>query len=161
MSYQTIYSINYDVNKRFVYILDMYCTEVLTLFWFAMLVNEWQTRDSLQETTSFPGYLGNTLVWAGHVPRTKFSARGGVGKVSNYTIPWVEIFCLTVKNINFANYYKFKILANFCLFSLLWIYKSILTFLPTVQSRNQANRYSQCSLVLLFNAVSSHSSAVL
>jgi hypothetical protein len=33
--------------------------------------------------TSFPGYLGNTLVWAGHVPRSKFSARGGVGKVSN------------------------------------------------------------------------------
>jgi hypothetical protein len=45
--------------------------------------------------TSFPGYLGNTLVWAGHVPRPKFSARGGVGKVSNYMIP-VEIFCLTV-----------------------------------------------------------------
>ena len=54
-------------------------------------------------STSFPGYLGNTLVWAGHVPRLKFSARGGVGKVSNYMIP-VEIFCLTVKNINFANY---------------------------------------------------------
>jgi hypothetical protein len=35
----------------------------------------------------------NTLVWAGHVPRSKFSARGGVGKVSNYMIP-VEIFCL-------------------------------------------------------------------
>jgi hypothetical protein len=44
----------------------------------------------------------------------------------------------------------FKILPNFCLFSLLWIYKNILTFLLTVKSRNQANRYSQCrSLVLL------------
>jgi hypothetical protein len=34
--------------------------------------------------TSFPGSLGKTLVSAGHVPRPKFNARGGVGKVSNY-----------------------------------------------------------------------------
>ena len=27
--------------------------------------------------------LGKTLAAAGHVPRQKFSARGGVGKVSN------------------------------------------------------------------------------
>ena len=36
---------------------------------------------------------------------------------------------------------------------MLWIYKNILTFLPTAKLRNQANRYSQCSLVLLFNAL--------
>jgi hypothetical protein len=29
--------------------------------------------------------LGKTLAAAGHVPRPKFSARGGVGKVSNYS----------------------------------------------------------------------------
>jgi hypothetical protein len=28
--------------------------------------------------------LGKTLAAAGHVPHQKFSARGGVGKVSNY-----------------------------------------------------------------------------
>ena len=33
-------------------------------------------------------------------------------------------------------------------------YKNIHTFLPTIKSRNQANRHSQCSLVLLlFNAL--------
>jgi hypothetical protein len=44
----------------------------------------------------------DNLVAAGHVPRPKFSARGGVGKVSNYInmLP-VRYF---VKNINFANY---------------------------------------------------------
>ena len=72
------------------------------------LLQTWTLTQTIQAPTSFPGYflpgyLGNTLVWAGHVPRSKFSARGGVGKVSNYIIP-VEIFCLTVKNINFANY---------------------------------------------------------
>ena len=35
-------------------------------------------------TTSFPGSLGKTLVSAGHVPRPKLIARGGVVKVSNY-----------------------------------------------------------------------------
>jgi hypothetical protein len=35
--------------------------------------------------TSYPGCsLGKTLAAAGHVPHQKFSARGGVGKVSNY-----------------------------------------------------------------------------
>jgi hypothetical protein len=48
---------------------------------------------------------------------------------------------------------KLKILANFCLFYLFRIDKNILTFLPTVKSRNQANRCSQCSLVLFFNAL--------
>jgi hypothetical protein len=49
---------------------------------------------------------------------------------------------------------KFKVLANFCLFYLLLIYKNILTFLLTVKSRNQANRYSQCPhVLLLFNAL--------
>ena len=33
---------------------------------------------------SFPGYLGKTLVSAGHVPRPKLIARWGVVKVSNY-----------------------------------------------------------------------------
>jgi hypothetical protein len=49
--------------------------------------------------------LGKTLAAAGHVPRPIFSARGGVGKVSNYInmLP-VGILCLTVKNINLANY---------------------------------------------------------
>jgi hypothetical protein len=61
----------------------------------------WQVRNLVPRVFAL-GEL-NTLVWAGHVPRSKFSARGGVGKVSNYMIP-VEIFCLTVKNINFANY---------------------------------------------------------
>jgi hypothetical protein len=37
--------------------------------------------------TSFPGSLGNTLASAGHVPRSKFSARGGAVKVSNYMLP--------------------------------------------------------------------------
>ena len=47
--------------------------------------------------------LGKTLAAAGHVPRSIFSARGGVGKVSNYInmLP-VGILCLTVKNINFC-----------------------------------------------------------
>jgi hypothetical protein len=31
--------------------------------------------------------LGKTLAAAGHVPRPKFSARGGVVKVSNYMLP--------------------------------------------------------------------------
>ena len=35
-------------------------------------------------STSFPGSLGKTLVSAGHVPRPKLIARGGVVKVSNY-----------------------------------------------------------------------------
>ena len=49
--------------------------------------------------------LGKTLAAAGHVPRPIFSTRGCVGKVSNYInmLP-VGILCLTVKNINFANY---------------------------------------------------------
>jgi hypothetical protein len=34
--------------------------------------------------TSFPGSFGKTLVSAGHVPRSKLIARGGVVKVSNY-----------------------------------------------------------------------------
>jgi hypothetical protein len=40
--------------------------------------------NSTIKTTSFPGSLGKTLVSAGHVPRPKLIARGGVVKVSNY-----------------------------------------------------------------------------
>jgi hypothetical protein len=38
----------------------------------------------VSNATSFPGSLGKTLVSAGHVPRPKLIARGGVVKVSNY-----------------------------------------------------------------------------
>ena len=41
---------------------------------------EWQPRT--QDLS-----LGKTLAVAGHVPRPKFSARGGVVKVSNYMLP--------------------------------------------------------------------------
>jgi hypothetical protein len=53
--------------------------------------------------------LGKTLAAAGHVPRPIFSARGGVGKVSNYKQLKTEILRII----------KFKMLANFCLFYLL------------------------------------------
>ena len=46
-------------------------------------------------STSFPGSLGKTLVSAGHVPRPKLIARGGVVKVSNYK---------QFKNINYYQY---------------------------------------------------------
>jgi hypothetical protein len=51
------------------------------------------------------------LVAVGNVPRQKFGARGCVGKVSNY-INMLPVG-YSLKTI------KFKILANFCLFSLL------------------------------------------
>jgi hypothetical protein len=53
--------------------------------------------------------LGKTLAAAGHVPHQKFNARGGVGKVSNY----INMLPVGLRIITF------KILANFCLFSLL------------------------------------------
>ena len=43
-----------------------------------------RTQRPRQTPTSFPGSLGKTLVAAGHVPRPKLIARGGVVKVSNY-----------------------------------------------------------------------------
>jgi hypothetical protein len=73
-----------------------------------------------RSATSFPGSLGKTLVSAGHVPRPKLIARGGVVKVSNSGIGWSRasskidrprgcgesIKLQTVKNIHFANYYQ-------------------------------------------------------
>ena len=41
------------------------------------------SQDSSQPRTQDLS-LGKTLAAAGHVPHQKFSARGGVGKVSNY-----------------------------------------------------------------------------
>ena len=47
-----------------------------------------------------PRALGKTLVSAAHVPRPKLIARGGCGE---------SIKLQTVKNINFANYYQYKV----------------------------------------------------
>ena len=60
--------------------------------------------------------LGKTLTAAGHVPRLKFSARRGVGKVSNYINMLPVEYSLKTYILRII---KFKILANFCLFSLL------------------------------------------
>ena len=49
--------------------------------------------------------LGEILAAAGHVPRPKFSARGGCGEsIKLHQHASSGILCLTVKNINFANY---------------------------------------------------------
>ena len=60
------------------------------------------------------------LVAAGHLPRPKFSARGGVVKVSNYMLP-VGYYMYVYKPLKtyILRIINFKILANFCLFSLL------------------------------------------
>jgi hypothetical protein len=60
--------------------------------------------------------LGKTLAAAGHVLRQKFCARGGVGKVSNYINMLPAEYSLKKYILRII---KFKILANFCLFSLL------------------------------------------
>jgi hypothetical protein len=60
--------------------------------------------------------LGKTLAAAGHVPHQKFSARGGVGKVSNYINMLPVGYSLKTEILRIIT---FKILANFCLFSLL------------------------------------------
>jgi hypothetical protein len=60
--------------------------------------------------------LGKTLAGAGHVPHQQFSSRGGVRKVSNY-INMLPVG-YSLKTLIFR-IIKFKILANFYLFSLL------------------------------------------
>jgi hypothetical protein len=104
--------------------------------------------------------LGKTLAAAGHVPHQKFSARGGVGKVSNY-INMLPVGYWIIKNINFANYY----VQNTCYF--LFIF-----FTLNLQEHSYILTYSQIkkpsksllavlSRVVIQCMLSSHSSAVI
>ena len=57
------------------------CNEIATSFDFRNIANCIQIVD---QPRSQDLSLGKTLAAAGHVPHQKFSARGGVGEVSNY-----------------------------------------------------------------------------